>query len=282
MLNQQPDIAFNFYATLLDSFTDYLDSDDIWNRYWGNSENPPHYPEEFRQIQFQSLIDKINRVPFDSEAADKGTAFNEIVDCLIEHRSSTIMMIEPVYEVIVQGQVDNCEPDERWAEVTETNKVISYKAIYKNREFVFDKELCHEFADYYKGALTQQFTSGILDTAFGKVKLYGYIDELMPASVHDIKSTGSYTFGKFKNHWQHRVYPFCLMQNGNDVRDFEYNIVQLPKYGKWETFTECYTFKPERDIPILRAHCEDLIRFLLENRHLITDEKIFNYRKVVA
>lgn len=280
MQSQQPDINFCFYATLLDGFTDYLNSDDIWSRYWGNSENPPHYPEEFKQIQFQSLIDRINRVPFDSEAADKGTAFNEIVDCLIENRSSETMRIEPVYEVKVSGQVDNCEPDERWADVDITDNVIGYKATYKNREFTFDRELCDKFAKYYEGALTQQFTSGILSTAFGNVKLYGYIDELMPACVHDIKTTGSYNVGKFKNHWQHRVYPFCLNQNGINVRNFEYNIALLSRYGKWETFTEFYAYKPERDIPILRAHCEDLIRFLLDNRHLITDEKIFNYRKV--
>lgn len=87
MQTKQP--KFKFYATLLDAFTSYLKSDAIWERYWGFSENPPHTPEEFRQQQFQSLIDTINRVPFDSEAADKGTAFNEVVDCMIETGNQT-------------------------------------------------------------------------------------------------------------------------------------------------------------------------------------------------
>ena len=42
--------------------------------------------EEFEEIQRLSLIDTINRVPFDSEDADRGTAFNEIVDCFIDKK----------------------------------------------------------------------------------------------------------------------------------------------------------------------------------------------------
>ncbi len=45
---------YNIYATLLDTFQNYLDSDKIYNRYWGNSENPPHTPKEFEQLQFQA------------------------------------------------------------------------------------------------------------------------------------------------------------------------------------------------------------------------------------
>ena len=41
------------------------------------------------------------------------------------------------------------------------------------------------------------------------------------------------------------------------------------------TYTETYVFVPERDIPILTNHCEEFIRFLEENRELITDTKIF-------
>lgn len=105
---------------------------------------------------------------------------------------------------------------------------------------------------------------------FGDVLLYGYIDELLPMSVHDIKTTGSYYVGKFKDHWQHMIYPYCLMQNGNDVRSFEYNITDFKS-----TYTESYTFVPERDIPIITDHCEEFIRFLNDNRDLITDKKIF-------
>ena len=88
---------YRIYATLLDSYFNYLNSDVIYERYYGWSENPPCTEEEFRQKQFQELIDRINRKPFDSEAADRGTAFNEIIDCMIENRKSSIMEMSRVY-----------------------------------------------------------------------------------------------------------------------------------------------------------------------------------------
>ena len=61
------------------------------------------------------------------------------------------------------------------------------------------------------------------------------------------------------------------MQNGSDVRTFEYNIVEFNKGGYVvDTYTETYVFNPERDIPILTYHCEEFIRFFEENRELIT------------
>lgn len=269
-------VAYRFYATLLDGFQDYIDSDKIYEKYWGYSDNPPNTPEEFKQKQFQSFIDRINRVPFDSEAADKGTAFNEVIDCMIEHRKSDKVDVRYEYEAKVIGQVDNCDPDERWAEVEYTGKIIGLNAYYNNRAFYFDINLCREFANYYKGALTQQFVKAIVPTRYGNVEVYGYEDELMPQSIHDIKTTSSYSVGKFKDHWQHIVYPYCHMKNGEDIRLFEYNIAEFGKYGKWATYTETYMFNPERDVPKLINHCEELIEFLMENRDLITDRKIFN------
>ena len=245
-------LKYKFYATILDSFWGYLNSDVVWEKYWGWSENPPHTPEQFHELQFQELIDRINRKPFDSEAADKGTAFNELVDALIENRKPNKMNVE------------------RNAENT------CYTVVYNNRTFVFPISLCREFVDYFKGALTQIRVEAILPTAYGNVLVYGLIDELMPTTVHDIKTTGSYTVGKFKDHHQHLVYPYALMQNGSDVRTFEYNIVEFNKGGYVvDTYTETYVFNPERDIPILTNHCEDLIKYLEENRELITDTKIF-------
>lgn len=244
---------YRFYATLLDAFWNYLNSDIIYNRYWGFSENPPHTEDEFHELQFQELINRINRVPFDSEKADRGTCFNEVVDALIEKRKPTNVEIERM-------------PDG-----------ICYQAIYNNRTFIFPISLCKEFADYFKGALNQQRVEATLHTMFGDVLVYGIIDELMPTTVHDIKTTGSYYVGKFKEHFQHLVYPFALMRNGSDVRTFEYNIVEFSKAGYVvDTYTETYVFNPERDIPILTNHCEEFIRFLEENRELITDTKIFN------
>lgn len=266
MKNQQP--KYKIYATLLDSYFNYLNSDVIYERYYGWSENPPCTEEEFRQKQFQELIDRINRVPFDSEAADRGAAFNEAVDCLIENRPPSGMQFVKVYE----GGRIACGSFKPGKE----EKVVELMAVCGSRAFLFPMPLLKEFAAYYKGALTQQRVEAILPTCFGDVLVYGVIDELMPTSVHDIKTTGSYTVGKFKDHHQHLVYPYALMKNGSDVRTFEYNIVEFNK-GNYvvDTYTETYVFNPERDIPILTNHCEEFIRFLEENRELITDKKIF-------
>lgn len=275
-----PEPDFNVYATLIDSFQNYLNSALIWEQYWGWSENPPHTPEEFEEQQYQGLIDRINRVPFDSEAADKGTAFNELVDCLIEHRGpSEKFNFEKVYKVETYRTKDwygndNMDFIPGHTEQRQTDELVAIKVFYNDREFIFDIELCREFASYYKGAVTQYYTEAILPTKYGNVKLYGFLDELMPDCIHDIKTTGRYSVGKFKDHAQHLVYPYCLTHNGMDVRMFEYNIAVLDKYGRWETFTETYAFKAERDIPVLTQRVEALIEFLNDNRDKITDKKI--------
>jgi hypothetical protein len=247
-------LRYKFYPSLLDAFQSYLDSETIWEKYWGYSETPPHTPEEFRQQQFQSLIDRINRVPYDNEAVAKGTAFNEVIDCMVLNRPSTKVQVE---KLVLDGQV------------------VALKATYGSRSFCFPLPLCREVANYYQGALTQQFVQAVLPTIFGDVLLYGFIDYVLPFLTCDLKTTGRYNVGDFKNHWQHIVYPYALIENGSNVTDFEYNVVELtPK--DYNTYTESYSFVPERDVPKLTQHCEDFIRFLQENRDLITDKKIFN------
>lgn len=252
-MSQQP--KYLFYATLLDGYQNYLSSNEIYQKYWGFAENPELTEEEFEQKQFQSLIDRINRVSFDSEAADQGTAFNEIVDCLIL----------------------NCKSDKM--EISSDKEAGTITAIYNERTFVFPIALCREFSDYYKGAIPQVRTEAIIPTKYGDVLLYGYIDELMPTSIHDLKTTKSYTAGDFKDHWQHIVYPYCLNANGNNVTDFEYNVAAInrTKYAvNYETHTEFFAYNSKTDIPRLTAHIEALIEFIECNKSLITDKKIFN------
>ncbi|MDR1222354.1 MAG: HNH endonuclease [Tannerella sp.] len=267
MKNRQ--LNYLFYATLLDSFQDYLSSDKIYSEYWGFSENPPMTEEEFHEKKRLELIDKINRVPFDSEKADRGTAFNEIVDCLILGKNSEKMQIKSIKT-----------PYTNHSYTAETEwRVTAIKANYNNREFVFPVDVCREFSGYYKGAIPQVYCEAILPTRYGDVKLYGYLDELMPASIHDIKTTGKYSAGKFKNHWQHIVYPYCLQSDGSDISDFEYNILLINERvsgNTYETFTEHYAFVSGRDVPKLTEHVESLIEFIEMHRDVITDLKIFN------
>ena len=254
-------VKYNFYATLLDAYQNYLDSDRLWEKFWGSSDNPKITITEYAEQSRKDLIDKINRVPFDSEAADKGTAFNEIIDCLIEHRNTDKMTVSKVYN--------------------DDKKITALSAKYNNRQFVYPIDLCKDLADYFKGAITQYFTEATINTKYGIVKLYGYLDELMPTCIHDIKTTSRYEAYKFRDHWQHIVYPFCLRQEGNDVSRFEYDFVKWGKDMTYEFYTEVYNYNEDVDKPRLISHCEGLIEFLEANKEFITDKKIFNKHESV-
>jgi len=243
---------YNIYATLLDAFQDYLDCSETYQEYWGFSDDPAKTEEEYEAEQFQSLIDRINRVPFDSEAADRGTAFNEIVDCIIRKCNS------------------------KKCELSSDAETDTITAIYNNRTFIFPRKQTTDYAHRFSGALTQYYTEAIIPTKLGTVNLYGFIDELMPQSIHDIKTTSKYKAGKFRKHWQKIVYPYCLNTQGNRVFEFWYNVVLFNKSHEFNTYDEFYAYVPERDDNKLMEHTEALIRFLESNRHLITDKKIFN------
>lgn len=244
---------YNIYATLLDAFQGYLSSSDVYQQYWGFAESPSKTEDEFEEEQFQGLIDRINRVPFESEAADKGTAFNEVIDCIIENRQSEKMQL------------------------VSSKEANTISATFNGNTFVFPCKETMQYANQFNCAICQVMTEAILPTKYGDVCLYGYIDELMPMSVHDIKTTSKYSAGKFRKHWQKIVYPYCLNANGNNVKDFEYNVVLFKdKSNSFETFTEYYAYVPERDNKLLTEHVESLIEFLESNRGKITDLKIFN------
>jgi hypothetical protein len=239
--------SYRFSPSLLDKFEGYLNSSRIYQEYWGFSEDPAKSEAEFEQEQFQGLIDMINRVPFESEAADKGTAFNEVVDCIIENRVSENMKIKsyPYTNTIAVG--------------------------FKEQIFNFPLDICVEFGQYLKGALTQQWTNGEIETSKGKVKLIGCIDQLLPFKICDTKTLGKYSVFKFRNNWQHIVYPFCLHQNGVLISEFEYVITDFKS-----TWTELYVYDEAKDIPKLKEHCEKFIEFIELNRDKITDKRIFD------
>lgn len=211
------EVQYKFYGTLLDAFSYYLKSDS--------------------DEAFQEFINKLNRVPFESEPARKGTALNDLVD---ERAAGTV------------------------------NHYLDIDGYYHFRGFKFSAKVIDYLVGYYTGAIAQLFTQGVLDTRKGKVLLYGYIDELLPGEVHDIKGTGSYAYPKFLNYWQKLVYPFCLAKEGVDCPDFTYMITDYE-----QIYREDYRFRPERDIPKLANICEELIDFIENHRLLITDKKLF-------
>lgn len=144
------------------------------------------------------------------------------------------------------------------------------KVDYKQWTFVFPLSICLEFSRYLQGAFTQQFVQADLDTQKGKVLLYGYIDELLPFKIVDIKTTSKYQSFKYRNNWQHIVYPYCLIESGNLVSEFEYAVTDFK-----DTYSEVYIFDIDNDTRRLINHCEHFIEFLEANKERITDKKIF-------
>ena len=70
--------SYKIYPSLLDKFDKYLRADEEVENFWNIDNETGEYkrsPEEIEESLKQDLLDAINRVPFESEAADKGTAF---------------------------------------------------------------------------------------------------------------------------------------------------------------------------------------------------------------
>lgn len=247
-------MGFQIYPSLLDSYRRILDAENIWLKYWGDSKQPPHTPDQFRALQVEQFFDGLNRVEGEFSApAARGTAFNEIIDCMVEHRKPRGCQVERVYE---------------------GDSVTALRATIEGHEFTFPLDICRRFADKYSEAVCQYLTRGTLHTHHGEVALYGYIDELLPLTCHDIKTTGSYQFPQFKDHAQHLVYTHCLRCEGMAVDAFEYDVLQIPKgRGPWEVFSEVYTPRPD-DTAILRDWVDEMLDYILSSG-LAQDPKFF-------
>lgn len=250
--------AYQFYPSLLDSFQNYLDSEKNWEEFYGGSEEPSISLDDYNKQAEQELIDRINRVPFESEAADRGTAFNEVIDCLILGRQSER-----------EGMaIRSCKKED---------KII---AEYKGAEYHFSLPLCTTLAKVYAGSIPQYKCCGVIDTKYGNVTLYGFLDELLPTRIVDLKTTTNYSAFKFRNHWQHIVYPYCLSCEGVEVYDFDYDVIKFSSKKITETaytyYKEHYSFDKTRDAARLRLHIESFIEFINAHKEQITDKKITN------
>lgn len=306
---------YAFYPTLLDGFTRmlstnaedyfYQDDDGKWHKNYNESDGTMHYSqEEVDALLEQELLDKINRKPFEpSEAASKGTIFNEIVDCIIDRRNTKekdycIASAKDFAEFALKAYGAVIVNDENGTPKVlnedglgllepyyETIKKIGKPFIYggiDGFEFYFDRQLCLDAAKYFDCALTQYYTSANIDTCYGRVKLYGYIDELVKDKVYDIKTTKSYTFGNYKNYWQRHVYPYCLIESKDctDIKAFEFSVFKLNGGGvrnpliTADFYREVYDYNHEQSTEIIRQQCERFIEFIEAHRDKITDKKI--------
>lgn len=252
--------AYKIYPSILDGFQGLLDSDRNWEKFYGSSEAPSLSPSEYEQKVERELIDKVNRVPFTSEAASKGTAFNEIVDCILLHVPAT-------------------REDCKIASVREADAPY-IKAEIDGFEFRYSEALCRRMAAFYKGAIPQYRLSAILHTKYGPVELYGNADYLLPDSVHDLKTTSKYEFGKFEDHWQRYTYPYCLLESGDytEVKDFTFDVLVWRENNgilDAEFYSESYRYDHRAATAKLTLICEQFIAWLELHRAEITNKKIF-------
>lgn len=270
--------VYNIYPSLLDKFQEYLDAgmavEDPWNKV--SESSLEKYPglevgdyikteDEIADALEQELIDAINRVEHEPiEAADKGTCFNEILDCLILGVSSTRKDVKI----------------SRWQRDPESCAVDGLKAEMHGFSFVFDINLCRDAADELKGSCAQHRCEGVLETKYGTVNLYGYADYILQDRVVDVKTTSMYGFGKYERKWQKHVYPYCLVQSGEmeSVKSFIYSVYVLNKREPFvaQHYVEEYTYNHARTSEALKAHVEHFIEWLEAHRELITDKRIFN------
>ena len=271
-------LSYRIYPSLLDKFEDYLRADEEAESFFNVDRDTGEYkrsPEEVEAELKQSLIDAINRVPFSSEAADKGTAFNALIDSMI-HLEKHVPSEHAPYQII---------GDE------ETNIVqvtFPETELAPMRNFLFDRKWVIKESEYFAGCISQLYVSATLPTRYGDVELYGYIDELRKDVVYDIKTTSKYEFGKYEHKWQRHVYPYCLIASGEleSVSAFEYTAYQL-KGGTSRTplisgtrYPEYYTYNHGQTVKMLTNHVERFIEFLEANRELITDKKILGNENI--
>ena len=292
---------YRFYPTLLDKFQTFLDTtakdyfyqdeDGKWHKNYSEAEDAFHYSqEEVDALLKQELLDAINRVPHEpSEPASKGTALNEIVDCIIHNRKSDNknILIKPLKGIDVKrefGCTDEVGKPVYYDYWFEHIKVPCIFAEIDGFSFYFDKDFCKSIAEYFKGSLSQVFTSATIDTEFGEVELYGYIDELRENKVFDLKTTSRYEFGKYSKYWQRHIYPYTLIESGacTEINSFEFTAYVL-RGGTSRTplitgvqYAEVYQYNHEQSKILLKNICERFCQFLEDNRDLITNKKIFN------
>lgn len=279
------DVRYKIYPSLLDKFQALLDSDIEAESFWNiDSETGEmkRTPDEIASQHEKELLDSINRVPCEPiEAADKGTCFNEIVDCLINVRTSDRDDVEIEFGVLDQHGVfhlDTCD--------YQPEGIYVAQAKMNGFTFLFDLKTCDEAAQYFGiYAIGQHLCKGVIHTVYGDVELYGYADEIVMDKVYDIKTTSSYSFGKFERAWQKEVYPYCLVQSGEMecVSEFEYTVFQLSKPSSRnpvitaKMYREPYTFDFSATEKRLRLFLERFIEWLESHKADITDKKIFNY-----
>lgn len=268
--------GYRITPTLLAKWTDLVNADRDWETYYGNADEPSVTPEEYYAKKEKELLDAINRVPFTSEAASRGTALNELVDCIVDHRKQREdMTVEKIYRP-VEGVVKD-EPS--------GGELFGLQVGLDGFSFLFDINLVRSLADYFKGAVCQHRCEAVMETPFGPVILYGDADYILKDIVYDLKSTSKYSaYGKYEEGWQKELYPWALIESGEmeGISGFEYTVVPLSggtassPLITGEIKKEYYSYDHSAAGTSLLNAVVPFIEWVNGHRDLIVNKRIFN------
>ena len=257
---------FCIYPSLLDKFQMYLDSDRAVEERWNITEDGDYKltADEIAAQRKSDLLDSVNRVrrPV-SEAASLGTAFNWLVDSVLEHGTDLRYMFPQL------------EQDE--------NYIVTAPDPENGMQFPLSLRLAGEVASMLSSPIAQYYVDATLPTRHGNVMLYGYPDYwCSDGTVADLKTTGRYEWPKYERSWQRWVYPWCIKESkGADTDIFRFVCVKWSKptkarpYYDGTIYREDYNYDHEMATAKLTAFVEQFVTFLKINRSKITDKKIF-------
>lgn len=260
---------YRFSPSALSKFRDYLDSDLEFEGPWNRDADGEYKlsADEIAAKKEQELLDYVNKVPQEpSEAADKGTCFNEVLDRLLLNTKEGREDVN-----IHSGRVNTNDGDE----------LPVVFADMDGFSFIYSLDLCLNLRNELKGAIPQYHTEAVLNTKYGDVLLHGFIDYVIDDKVVDLKTTKQYSFPKYDTGFQRHIYPYCLIESGvmDEVSEFDYLVVQWKDRVGQPTsgalYMEPYTYNHAESTKLLRGYCERFIEWLENNRYRITNKAIF-------
>lgn len=237
---------------MLDAFQRMTDAYDTFETLYGDTDTDMT-ADDFAANAEAELLNMINRVPQGYiAAADRGTAFNEAVDSVAEGRTG---VLEPA---------------------------IAFRTAAGLHAWTFDTDLVQSVAQRFPSALRQIKCEAPLEVDGRTVTLYGYPDEVQGAEIFDIKTTASYAFGKYADHWQHRVYPYCMVESGQmtECRSFTYVVAVLGKPDHTKTargrvYEEVYTYDHGQAREDLAGICRAFMEWAENRRAFITSGRLW-------
>lgn len=269
--------GYRITPTILNKWTELANADRDWETFYGSADDPSVSSEDYYAKKEQELLDTINRVPFTSEAASRGTALNELVDCIVDKRKQREdMIVERVHRPMGSSVVYDEVPG---------GELFALQVGLDGFSFLFDIGLVRSLADYFKGAICQHRCEAVMDTEFGPVILYGDADYILRDVVYDLKTTSKYSaYGKFEEGWQKVLYPWALTESGDmeGITGFEYTIIPLSGGTSTsplitgEIMTEWYDYSHGVATRRLRQVLEAFLPWLEDHRSYIFHPRIFN------